>query len=63
MTTTVTIDAHAGWPVKVESIDTDYETGVEKTSLVEIVSPGEIRHHAVWDTRKLLITELTRDDS
>ena len=59
MTTKVTIDAHAGWPVKVEAIDTLH--GVTKTHELGTVPPKEVREFYVFDTRQLVITELKKE--
>lgn len=55
MTTKVTVDAHAGWPVKVEITD------ARKTVCSEqIVPPGEKRDFYVTNTRSLSISEMPR---
>jgi len=58
MTTKVTVDAHAGWPVKVEAIDTF--DGVAKQSELAIVPAFEKCDFYVHSTRQLLITEMQR---
>ena len=57
MTTKVTIDAHAGWPVEVTVIDT---INGKETSKVEVVEPNTVRDHYVFDTRHLIIKELRK---
>lgn len=57
MTTKVTVDAHAGWPVKVTAIDKgadDHET----VSELGIVSPNTVQDFYVHSGRNLLIEEL-----
>lgn len=60
MSTKVTVDAHAGWPVKVEAIDTF--TGDTKPKILElaIVEAFDVRDFHVWDTRILRITEMPK---
>ena len=58
MTTKVTVDAHAGWPVKVEAVET--LNGETKQSELAIVPPFEKRDFYVFDTRQLLITEMKK---
>lgn len=58
MTTKVTVDAHAGWPVKVEAID---YTSSETTKVeLGIVPAGQSRDFHVWQERQLIITEMPR---
>jgi hypothetical protein len=57
MTTKVTVDAHAGWPVMVTIIDS---TGEEQA---EIVAPNTKADFYVFDTRKLTIEELKKEDA
>jgi hypothetical protein len=59
MTTKVTIDAHAGWPVKVEAID-QYPGTEPATSELGIVRPGEVREFNVHSSRKIVVTELAK---
>jgi hypothetical protein len=56
MTTKVTIDAHAGWPVEVVTIDTQSDGTVVETP--SIVSAGQVKDVHVWQGRQLRITEL-----
>lgn len=58
MTTKVTVDAHAGWPVKVEAVYT-YE-GKTETSELQVVPPGQIQEFYATDTQQILVTELKR---
>ena len=59
MTTKVTVDAHAGWPVKVEAIDT-YPGEEPKSVELGIVPPGEVRDFFTFNTRVLIISEMPR---
>ena len=59
MTTKVTVDAHAGWPVKVEAIDT--YNGESKTSELGIVPPYENRDFYVTNTRQIVVTEMPKE--
>lgn len=58
MTTKVTVNAHAGWPVKVTIID-DVGEGKELRGENE-VAPHTEREFYVTQTRKLLIEELSK---
>ena len=62
MTTKVTVDAHAGWPVQVEAEDfypaSDTEASV---STLAIVQPGEVKDFFIHSNRQLIITEMKRD--
>jgi hypothetical protein len=64
MTTKVTVDAHAGWPVKVEAIDTIYDengpTGAAQTVELGIVEPGTVRDFYCTNSRQLVVTEMKR---
>ncbi len=61
MTTKVTVDAHAGWPVKVTAVDT-YPPGSEPKHVeLGVVPPNETREFYVTSTRQLLVTEMPRD--
>lgn len=59
MTTKVTVDAHAGWPVKVEAVDFQPD-GYEKKHEIGIVPSNEVRDFYVHSSRKLIITEMAR---
>jgi hypothetical protein len=61
MTTKVTIDAHAGWPVQVVALDKKDAIWVQSSKI--IVAPNTVQDFVVYDTRQLLITELKKDDS
>ena len=58
MTTKVTVDAHAGWPVKVEAIDT-YD-GESKTTELGIVPAYENRDFYVHSNRQIVVTEMPK---
>jgi hypothetical protein len=64
MTTRVLVDAHAGWPVKVEAIDKVYDratseyTGETQTTETTVVRPNTEQEFYVHDSRQLLITEM-----
>lgn len=60
MTTKVTVDAHAGWPVQVEAED-KFLNGEITNSILGIVQPGEVRDFYVFDTRKITVIELKKD--
>lgn len=61
MTTKVTVDAHAGWPVKVEAID-QYPADAEPvTRDLGTVQPGEVREFHATSTRKIVVTELAKN--
>lgn len=59
MTTKVTVDAHAGWPVSVVAQDTMSDGSVYHNPL-GIVPPNEVRDFYVFDTRQLIITEMKK---
>ena len=61
MTTKVTVDAHAGWPVQVELID-QYPGQEEPTISVEIVAPHTARDFFIHSSRVLKATELKMED-
>lgn len=54
MTTKITVDAHAGWPVKVTPID----NGINGRET--IVPPHTKADFFVWDTRQLIVEEMKR---
>lgn len=56
MTTRVTVDAHAGWPVHVKTIDKGVD-GTWTEMRTETVAPLEQREFYVHDSRRLLIEE------
>lgn len=55
MTTKITVDAHAGWPVDVTTID-DVNGKMER--FTERVPPNETRDFYVYSTRQLAIREV-----
>lgn len=57
MTTKVHVDAHAGWPVKVEIIDV-FDGTVSRSE--EIVPPNSVRDFYITNTRSLTISEMSR---
>lgn len=61
MTTKVTVDAHAGWPVKVEAIDTDLAGVATTPNLLGEVPAGQVMEFHATDTRQILVTEMKRD--
>lgn len=61
MTTKVTVDAHAGWPVHVEIIDKDNDNGEWKTTRNEVVPAMERRDFYVTSSRRLTVSEGSRD--
>lgn len=61
MTTKVTIDAHAGWPVKVVRINPDTQERLDEDAYPdEIVQPGEVREFYVHSTMALEVYEMPR---
>lgn len=60
MTTKVTVDAHAGWPVQVEAVDQYPDETAPTTRLLGVVAPGEVRDFHCHSTRRLIITELKK---
>ena len=64
MTTKVTVDAHAGWPVKVQALDNEYDheagdfSGAFTLSDLGVVQPGEVQDFYATDSRKILVTEM-----
>ncbi len=55
MTTTIIVDAHAGWPVRVTSINRGVETD-------HLVAPLAKQSFSVWDGQDLLIHEIQPHD-
>ena len=53
MTTKVTVDAHAGWPVDVIIIDKGQPARIER------VEPHTLRDFYVYDTRTISVIEVT----
>lgn len=60
MTTKISVDAHAGWPVAVYAIDR-YRGSVKET-LIGIVSPGSRGDFYATSTRSLRTVEIDRPD-
>lgn len=60
MTTKVTVDAHSGWPVRVINEDSAPD-GSTYHNEAGIVQPGEVRDFYVFDTRKLIISEMKKE--
>ena len=61
MTTKVSVDAHAGWPILIEAIDTPEGETEGKRFMLDTVPPGGTADYHVTSTRQLLITELPRE--
>ena len=61
MTTRVQVDAHAGWPVRVQAIDTGPVEGEIVQSDLGIVPALASQNFHVFKGRQLLITELPRE--
>lgn len=66
MTTKVTVDAHAGWPVKVQALDNEYDhekgdfSGAVQLTDLGTVQPGEVQDFYCTDSRKIVVTELRK---
>ena len=60
MTTKVTVDAHAGWPVKVEAIDT-FPDAEPTRRHIATVPANAVQDFYVHSTRQLIITELSKE--
>lgn len=64
MTTKITVDAHAGWPVKVTMLDhppADGSTEIYSPDFVEtieIVPPGTVRDFYIHERRSIAIIEM-----
>lgn len=59
MTTSVTVDAHAGWPVQVVAED-KFQDGGRVHTILAVVPAGEIGVFHVWQGRTLIITEMVK---
>ena len=59
MTTKVTVDAHAGWPVRVVAQDKAQDGSVYHTEL-GIVPPNEKRDFYVHSTRDIIVSEMEK---
>lgn len=57
MTTKVTVDAHAGWPVKVTTVDLDSQ-GNATTTGETTVPPNTVQDFYVHSHRELHIKEM-----
>lgn len=60
MTTKVTVDAHAGWPVNVKTVDKD-AYGQWMEGQTQVVAPNTVQDFYVHDARRLIIEEGARD--
>ena len=60
MTTKITVDAHAGWPVQVEISD-QFPGQSEPTVTVETVQPQTERVFYVHSSRSITIRELSKE--
>ena len=60
MTTKVTVDAHAGWPVQVVAEDRGLDGNLSYMTF-PIIPPNEVRDFYTYDSRRLIITELRKD--
>lgn len=61
MTTKVTVDAHAGWPVRVTAVDQQSGEGPgSRETVLGEVPPNETKDFYVHQGRKLIIEELER---
>ena len=58
MTTKVTVDAHAGWPVEVYALDS-YGGSVKET-LLGTVQPGEVREFHATSSREIRAVEICK---
>lgn len=58
MTTRINVDAHAGWPVSVVVMD-KMTDGSDRRGAETIVAPDTSQDFHIWDTRSLVITEMT----
>lgn len=61
MTTKVTVDAHAGWPVEVTTVDRvqiEGETAERVTESTTVVPPRAVQYFYVHSHRELRIKEL-----
>lgn len=57
MTTKVTVDAHAGWPVDVVIVDRGAAPRIER------VAPHSVRDFCVHDSRSISVIEVTNAGS
>lgn len=61
MTTRITVDAHAGWPVRVTTVDRLQNGALARTET--IVKPHTEMSFHVWDTRDIEIHEVQPNDT
>lgn len=57
MTTKVTVDAHAGWPVEVRLVQLDAE-GAPSREDIDVVAPNTVREFYVHSHLELHVKEL-----
>lgn len=57
MTTAVTVDAHAGWPVKVTLIDQSSD-GLTQSETVQVVAANTKQTFYIWNGRDIELHEL-----
>lgn len=60
MTTKVTVDAHAGWPVRVTQKSLPSGTAADREV---IVPPGTVQDFYVHSNMEIEVTELARDEA
>lgn len=60
MTTKITVDAHAGWPVAVYALDAYHNNSnpTVKETLLRVVNPGEIADFHATNSREIRAVEL-----
>jgi len=59
MTTKITVDAHAGWPVEVYALDS-YKGSVRET-LLGTVQPGTVQDFHATESREIRAVEVRKD--
>ena len=62
ITTKVTVDAHAGWPVAVTTIDLQVD-GTWRENPAQIVAPNTVQDFHVHSRRELRVREMPRAPS
>ena len=62
MTTKVTVDAHAGWPVAVTTIDLQVD-GTWRENPAQVVAPNTVSEFYVHSHRELRVREMPRPPS
>lgn len=61
MTTKITVDAHAGWPVEVYAIDSyAHATPTVAETLLGVVQPGEVRDFYATGSREIRAVEIRK---